>query len=146
MSKITERIVEVAKSKVASTDWKYDTEKDEFGKDTNKCNKFVYDVLVEAGVRPPPTVAKYVVFTRPPTAGEWADPKVSIKGWLQVADAQPGDVAAEAHAYRDATGHVAIVVGPKETVSASAPLGGVIVQNDWGFRDGQEPTFRRYSE
>jgi hypothetical protein len=121
----------------------YTKEKDDFGKNTNKCNKFVYDVLVEAGVTPPPEVPKYVVFKRPPTAGEWADPSVKIEGWVVVTDPKPGDVVAEAHHYSDATGHVGIVVGDKQTVSASALVGGVIVPNDWGFRPDQKPTFRR---
>jgi cell wall-associated NlpC family hydrolase len=145
MSVMTDAIVRVARSKVGSQDWAYAKEKDDFGKNTNKCNKFVYDVLVEAGVKPPPVVPKYVVFTRPPTAGEWADPQVKIEGWAVVSSAQPGDVVAEAHQYSDATGHVGIVVAEKLTVSAAATVGGTIVQNDWGFRKDNKPTFRRYN-
>ena len=59
-------IVRIARSKVGSKDWLCATEKGNFGKNTNKCNQFVYDVLVEAGVKPPPVVPKYVVLARPP--------------------------------------------------------------------------------
>jgi hypothetical protein len=143
MALMAAQIVRVANGKVGSKEWLYGAEKDEFKANTNKCNKFVYDVLVEAGVKPPPSVPKYVVFSRPPTAGEWADPAVEIMGCKVVTDAQPGDVAAEAHQYSDATGHVAIVVATNLTVSAAATFGGQIVKNDWGFRKDQSPTFRR---
>ena len=143
MSSLSGEIARVARSRVGSQDWRYDKEKDGFPKNTNKCNQFVYDVMVEAGVKPPPVVPKYLVFSRPPTAGEWADPSVKIEGWTVVSEPQPGDVIAEAHQYSDATGHVGIVVGDKKTVSASALVGGVIVENDWGFRSDNKPTFRR---
>src|SRR6516164_8779070 len=122
MPSLPDQIVRVARRKVGRQYWMYTKEKDDFGKNTNKCNKFVYDVLVEAGVKPPPVVPKYVVFTRPPTAGEWADPQVKIEGWDVVNSAKPGDVVAEAHQYSDATGHVGIVVGDKLTVSAAATV------------------------
>jgi hypothetical protein len=145
MSTTAATIARVARSKVGSQDWMYSKAKGDFGKNTNKCNLFVYDVLVEAGVKPPPVVPRYIVFSRPPTAGEWADPSVTINGWTVVSDAQAGDVVAEAHNYSDATGHVGIVVDKQQTVSASALVGGVIVQNDWGFRADNKPTFRRFT-
>lgn len=137
-------IARVARSKAGSQDWMYDKVKDNFAANTNKCNKFVYDAIIEAGVKAP-TVSMYVVFSRPPTAGEWADPKVEISGWSVVDDPQPGDVVAEAHRYADATGHVGIVVGSRETASANANVGGTITVNDWGFRPDQHCTFRRYA-
>jgi hypothetical protein len=148
MSPLATKIVSVATGKVGSNDWAYDREKDNFGKNTNKCNKFnkfVYDVMVEAGVQPPPSIPRYLIFSRPPTAGEWATPSTTIDGWVVVETPAPGDVVAEAHNYSDATGHVGIVVGDKLTASASALVNGQIVQNDWGFRSDNKPTFRRYS-
>lgn len=145
MSHRAAKIVEVAKGYVGHRDWMAEVEKDEFKNGTNKCNKFVYDVMVAAGASPFPAVSRRIFWSRPPLAREWADPSVEIEGWEVVEAPRPGDVVAEAHEYADATGHVAIVVGPGETVSASAPLGGVIVRNDWGFRRGQKPTFRRHS-
>lgn len=145
MSSLAAEIVRVARSQVGRKDWMYSATRDEFGPGTNKCNKFVYDVLVEVHVTPPPKVTIYVFFGRPPLAGEWADPKVAIDGWEVVATPLPGDVIAEKHLYSDATGHVGIVVGSGLTVSASSYVGGVIVENDWGFRAGDVPVFRRYS-
>jgi hypothetical protein len=145
MPSLAASITRVARSKIGSQEWLYGKEKGNFGKNTNKCNQFVYDVLVEAGVKPPPVVPKYIILRRPPTAGEWADPSIQIEGWVVVTDPKAGDVVAEAHNYSDATGHAGIVVDNGQTVSARALVGGVIVQNDWGFRSDNKPTFRRYS-
>ena len=144
MADMIPAIIRVASRKVGKNDWLYATAKDDFGANTNKCNQFVYDVMVEAGLVPKPTVPKYVLWTRPPTAGEWATPSVAIAGWVVVTDPKPGDVVAEAHNYADATGHVGIVIGEKMTASASALAKGQIVQNDWGFRTDSKPTFRRF--
>jgi len=145
MSSKAGEIVKVAISKVGSNQWQYAVEKDDFGKNTNKCNKFVYDVMVEAKTNPLPQVSHYVVWSRPPLAREWADPNTTIEGWKIVTSPQPGDVVAEAHNYADATGHVGIVVAKNQTISASALVGGTIVMNDWGFRKDNKPTFRRFS-
>lgn len=138
-------IVRIARSKVGSHDWLYDAKKDNFAEKTHKCNKFVYDVLLEAGMKPPEMSKWHGLGTRAPTAGEWATASTVIPGWTVVTAAQPGDVVAEAENYSDATGHVGIVVGAKSTVSAAAlpPKPGTVVENDWGFRSGQKPTFRR---
>ena len=85
-------IVRVARQYLGSELWLYRASKDNFGKNTNKCNQFVFDVITEAGV----------------------------------------------------TGHVGVVVGARQTASASSREGGKIVINDWGFRAGNVPTFRRY--
>lgn len=146
MSATTDAIARTARSYVGSKAWRYDTAKGDFGANTNKCNQFVYDVMVAAGVNPPPSVSKYIFFSRPPTAGEWADASLKIDGWAVVSTPQPGDVVAEAHNYSDATGHCGVVTGPNLTASASSLVGGDIVQNDWGFRADNKPTFRRYGK
>jgi cell wall-associated NlpC family hydrolase len=143
MSQFAKAIVRVARSKAGRQDWLFGAEKDNFAKNSHKCNQFVHDVMVEAGVRPLPVVPKRVFLTRPPTAGEWASLFQKINGWEIVTDPQPGDVVAEAADYSDATGHVGIVVGDKLTASASSKEGGLIVENDWGFRPENNPTFRR---
>lgn len=143
MATAAERIVRAAKAKVGSKAWAYATAKDDFDANTNKCNQFVYDIMVEANVSPLPEVSKRIFWSRPPLAREWATASVEIKGWTVVSDPQPGDVVAEAHNYADATGHVGIVVDKKKTASASALVGGEIVINDWGFRKDSKPTFRR---
>lgn len=147
MSTYAARIVGIARSHIASQLWRYSVAKDNFGRNTNKCNKFVYDVMVEAGIKPPPqvTIPGWIWDTiRPPTAGEWATAAVAIPDWNVVANPQPGDVVAEAHHYSDATGHCGIVVGDKETVCYSSLLHGVIDLTDWGFRADSKPTFRRF--
>lgn len=139
-------IVRVARAKVGSRAWLYSVKKDEFDVNTNKCNKFVYDVLVEAGVTPPPRIGTWWgLRSRPPLAGEWANPNLVVPGWITVTSPLPGDVVAEAHQYSDATGHVGIVVAAGRTVSAAAlpPLPGTVIENDWGFRSGQTPVFKR---
>jgi RHS repeat-associated protein len=71
-------------------DWAYLTKKGNFQVGSNKCNKFVYDVLKEAG-------AIATVKNRPPLAAEWADPKTKIKNWRMLGTnetPEPGDVAA----------------------------------------------------
>ena len=144
----TARIVRVARSYIDSKLWMYAVAKDNFGENTNKCNKFVYDIMVEVGINPPPqvTVPGWIWDTiRPPTAAEWASATVAIPYWNIVAEPQPGDVVAEAHHYSDATGHCGIVVGNKETVCYSSLLSGVIDLTDWGFRADSKPTFRRYA-
>lgn len=144
-------IPRVARQYTGSTLWLYSVAKDNFAVGTNKCNKFVFDVIVEAGVSPRPTVPRltFGLFRnglRPPTAGEWATSTVHIPGWVVVTTAQAGDVVAEAHQYSDATGHVGIVVGDRQTASASSAhaVAGTIVVNDWGFRSDSAPTFRRF--
>ena len=114
------------------------------------CNKFVYDVLQEVGANPPKIFRPSTVsgqlyklaferlYQTPPLAHEWADPGFYLPFWEIVqggsANAQPGDVIAEQHT--NGGGHSGIVVGNRQTASASA-VGlnlGKIVINDWGFR------------
>lgn len=91
----------------------------------------------------------------PPTAHEWADPKVPIKGWsspMPLSKARPGDVIAQAHG---AWGHSGIVVAPGQTASVNSTThpAGIVTVNSWGFRPrGQNgegrndpaPVVRRY--
>ena len=149
-----DKIANVAKSKVGSHDWDYDKEKDNFDKNTNKCNKFVYDVLKEAGASPgtPNTsLVKKILGMQgyPPVAQQWADPNYSIPNWrvLQPGESpQPGDVVAQKINYSDATGHVGIVVGNGQTVSQWSEPQEIVGQNDWGFRPEQQGqvVYRRY--
>lgn len=44
----------------------------------------------------------------------------------------------------DATGHCGIITGDKKTASANANADGRITINDWGFRNDNHPTIRRY--
>jgi hypothetical protein len=139
MGRLAGEIARVARSKYGSRLWRFDVAKDDFKAGTNKCNKFVLDVLVEAGAAAPLVSVWLGLKRRPPTAGEWADPGQDIPGWEVVTDPRPGDVVAEAIRYSNATGHCGIVVGPNETASANSNIGGNIDVNDYGFRpDGAE--------
>jgi hypothetical protein len=139
----------------------------------NKCNLFVHDVLTTAGLQAPlslGTRARYYLnmankASYPASAGDWAFPHPTITCWKPVPPfasvfgnmlppdvSIPGDVIAEAINYSDASGHVGIIVGPRQTVSAdsSAPCissppnvfpglppnspAGTIDISDWGFR------------
>jgi RHS repeat-associated protein len=154
---VRDKVVRTAKSYVGSEDWQYAKTKDNFGSETNKCNQFVYDVLKQSGADPgTPNRSGWIKRTLglgekyPPTAGQWADPNVSIPGWevLKPGESpQPGDVAAQKIDYADATGHVAIVTGANETTGTSTTDGvDAIKTSDWGFRDSQKGkvVFRRY--
>jgi hypothetical protein len=73
--------------------WAMDAKKDDFGKGTNKCNQFVYDVVTEAGAGGD-AIEKG---GWPPQAAAWANPKIDIANWRPLdkgESLQPGDVAA----------------------------------------------------
>jgi RHS repeat-associated protein len=111
-----------------------------FGPNTEKCNLFVRDTIAKGGGAVPSYSNSFIgsIFhghhEYPPTAGAWANG--NVKGWAVTTQPRPGDVAAEPHQYSDATGHAGIVVGGRQTVSASA-LTQTIIKNDWGFRSDQ---------
>ena len=154
-----QQIADLAKSKVGSHDWDYDKEKDNFDANTNKCNKFVYDILKQSGASPGtpngnPVKKFFGGQGSPPTATQWADPNYKIPNWrvLQPGESpEPGDVVAQKINYSDATGHVGIVVGGGQTVSQLSTPSEIVGQNDWGFRTGtaeqgrvDQVVYRRY--
>ncbi|HBL58676.1 MAG TPA: hypothetical protein DDZ80_09215 [Cyanobacteria bacterium UBA8803] len=138
-------IVREARRHIGSGTWAYSANRPPYGSGTNKCNLFVYEVVNNAGAPVPMqerwSWSQFEYVQYPPLAGQWANPSFTIPGWVVVTEPQPGDVAAIAINYSDASGHVAIVSGPNTTISATA---NEVVENDWGFRAGQTPTFRRY--
>ncbi len=161
-------LVDKALAKKGSADWDAIVAKPPYPAGANKCNLFVSDMANEAGM-PVPLVSRYLGFVSyPPLAGRWADSSVPIGDWTVVTDPKPGDVIAER--YSDdtlASGHMGIVSYPcpatptsvtlaagddksvtlelkRRTLSQSAYTGRV-EDNDWGWRAGQSPVFRRYS-
>lgn len=139
-------LVDSARQVVSSTEWAYDANRPPYPSGTNKCNLFVFEMANRSG-RPVEMFDRwswsnlgYVDY--PPLAGQWGDPSVTIPGWEVVTDPQPGDIAAIKQNYSDASGHVGIVSGPNSTISATNDQ---VVENDWGFRPGQQPVFRRYT-
>ncbi|SMF83195.1 FG-GAP-like repeat-containing protein [Pseudobacteriovorax antillogorgiicola] len=152
---VRRKIADTALNYVDSTDWSLESTKDQFGSGDFKCNKFVYDVASEAGAAIPNIrgggVSGYLgrTFgfeyegTSPPTASDWADPRVKIEGWEVVNDPQPGDIAASQSTGRGYTGHVGIVVGANATVSQSSKANRVVV-SEWGFTPNV--TYRRFKQ
>ncbi|RFS20233.1 RHS repeat-associated core domain-containing protein [Chitinophaga silvatica] len=108
-----DRLVKTAEKHVGETAWALEVSKDNVESGKWKCNKFVYDMLVEAGFSIGlPNGNGGLGGKYPYTASQWADPKLKIPGWIVVATPEPGDIAAYADAgYHDATGHVGIYVG-----------------------------------
>lgn len=114
-----------------------------YPKNSNKCNKLPADVIEKStGTRP--SVPKgglqgSLGLTRDPTAHEWADPNVKIKGWSEprpISEARPGDVIAQQHNKDGPWGHVGVVAGPGQTVSVNSAVQpeGQVTNNNWGFR------------
>lgn len=117
-----EEIVKNAKSKDKSKEYSYEGSKDDYDENTNKCNKFVYDILKKTGIAPPRVngniLKRIVGLGSPVTAGQWADPNYSIPGWEIVTSPQAGDIVAISANFSDATGHVAIMISSTESVGA----------------------------
>ncbi len=132
------RIAEIANGYVGSTDYNLLSKKDDFLPGNPKCNKFVYDVLLQAGASPglPNQPGRWgMPGSKPPIAVQWANTNYNIPGWVVVSSPMPGDIASF-------NGHVGIVFVNGLTISATLRDG--VVRNDWGFRAGQTPVFRRF--
>jgi len=133
-----ERIVGIANGYVGSIDYNLLSKKGDFLPGNTKCNKFVYDVLLQAGASPglpnQPDIWG-MPGPKPPIAAQWANANYNIPGWVVVSSPTPGDVASF-------SGHVGITFGNGLTISATLHNG--VVRNDWGFRIGQTPVFRRF--
>lgn len=122
MHNIGEKIAKTAESYENSSDWAYNTAKDDFPANTNKCNKFVDDVLTKNGAAPYRDRDGDA-----PMAGDWGNPnKKTIAGkngtWRIVKSAQRGDVIARTATYSDATGHVVIAISSNETIGTHGNL------------------------
>jgi hypothetical protein len=136
-------IARIASGYDGSKNWLYSMD----GKESYKCNKFVADVLREAGI---PVDGQHFTYTgrAAPTAGDWGDPDKKIPGWevIDIKDAKPGDVIAEDHWWNpDASGHVGIIVGDRQTASSSAIFDGAdkgkITIGKFGFPSNDPSAF-----
>lgn len=114
------KIANNAKKHNGSTDWSVDEWNGRFGSGTNKCNVFVDDVLDSSGVDTgdPNGISANLGLGSPVTAGQWADPNYEISGWKVVSSPQAGDIVAIKANFRDASGHVAIMVSPTQSIGA----------------------------
>ncbi|UWW97426.1 MAG: CHAP domain-containing protein [Candidatus Cardinium sp.] len=106
-----------------------------FGAGYAKCNLFVAEVLANIGLY----TASHgesgwrLLTLRIPTASDWANDRVP--GFNRTSYPKPGSIVAEKYdGYRDATGHVGIVVDYGQTVGTNAYLEGRLCKNDFGFR------------
>lgn len=134
-------IARYAREQIGSRKWTVESSH-QTGRNTFKCNIFVADVLKHERAYAP---NRWPFFYSPIGADQWADPdsrylKDSDYWNLCSGRPQTGDVIAE-------HGHVGIVTGYRRTTSASArtdPMG-IVVENDWGFRSGNNPTCWRYN-
>lgn len=121
-------IVTIAQTHVGSTAWADETTNGNFEPGSNKCNKFVYDVLTAAGASPgEPNHGELQWWNKyPPTAAQWADPNYNIPGWDVLGSGDtplPGDVVAQQIGYVGrATGHV-MIVGADGTVIGTGDSG-----------------------
>jgi hypothetical protein len=116
------------------------------GRISPKCNKFAWDALANGG-----DPAGRMPDGRIPSASEWANPKVDIPSYYILPSGSilnPGDVISNGQ-------HMGLYVsldsGNPGTISAAFPFSagtgynGGVVNNDWGFRDGQSYVARRCS-
>jgi len=138
------RINRVAVMHNNSKAWAFAVAKGDFAANTNKCNKFVIDVIREAG-------AAAVVMGRQPLAAEWAHPGTRIPGWRLIDQGeapQAGDVAAYALSGGGArySGHTGLIVdlGSGQLTNMSAhedsvyPIAGQ-------FENNPATRYRRYT-
>ncbi len=137
ISATAQQIVDLARGEVGSTVWARAANRSPYGPPQAwKCNIFVYEIATNAGASIPLNT-RFSWRNRgrvqyPPLARDWE--RSSISGWSTVNIPQPGDVAAY-------SGHVGFVSSPNTTISATETN---VVENDWGFRGGQKPVFKRY--
>lgn len=145
-----DKIAGIAGKYNGSTKWGFAKRKDNFPPNTDKCNKFVYDVTQEGGAEP--LVIGSDGKLRPPLAAEWADPNTKIANWRPLdknEQPQPGDVAAYklpggGTAY---TGHSGIVTGvdPDGRVHGIAAHPDVVGPDDkFNSTPDRAVTYRRY--
>ena len=108
-----------------------------FSSGTYKCNLFADTQYEGSGYNLPNIGGSWLsqLFDKyPPGAQSLSDQNYAVPGWPVVSGpAQKGDLIAD-------QGHVGIVSGTSQTISAS-PSG--VVENNWGFRQGQSPVVRR---
>ena len=149
-----------------SQDWLFSKAKGNFAAGQNKCNLFFYDTVTSAGAyvplfRHPASIAHLKlsdfglgdVYGRPgiPLAKDLATTQLIVRNWVIVPAPAAGDAVAVGHnMFGD--GHVSIVVGPDQSISASTvvddpKLKGLIKVGAFGLRgtEGGTPVvFRRY--
>ena len=160
-------VVAAARKYIGNQDWALSEDRPPYPPGANKCNLFVTEVVTEAGRAAPWqsrfSLSRLATVEYPPLAGQWADPGIELGKWRVVSSPVPSGVVAEKINYSNATGHVGVVGDPlsgssaatvvsaqRVSVAINLPLqtisaaSSAVLNNDWGFRQGQLPVFRRW--
>lgn len=135
---------ELARKYNLSTDWAYNARKGNFPPGSNKCNKFVYDVIKECGADMNVLRGEW-----PPRAADWADPRTKIGFWRPLRPGEtpaPGDVAAYkipggGSAFSGHTGFIVTGQRRLENMSAHDDRVGYVPGQ---FFDNRNTGYRRY--
>jgi len=151
---IQSKIVACARSHVGSSEWRVLTCKKsadgkvQFNVGEPKCNLFVYEVLVGAGVgQYLPNKPGFLgsIFNqlqeRPYTAGQWYEGQVPHTELVGTGEdglnkCQPGDIVTNGN-------HIGIITEPHKTVSASSK-DNAVVENDWAWRKDEYSKVKIY--
>jgi len=146
---IAEHILNNAFKSVGSGIYDINMVRGPYGEGKNKCNLYIHETLCSAGSCPPLRDRIFNPPAYPLLAKDYADREKNINGLPVVAGApMPGDIVAESIDYSNASGHVGIVVSydpvtkTGKSISVSSYTEKVEI-TDWGFRHGQNVTFRR---
>ncbi len=144
-----QKIVEAAQKQIGSGDWHFKVAKGNFGRNTYKCNLFVYDMLTDAGASPGLPKGHWWK-SYPPLAANWADPSFAIPGWRVLSSGespQPGNVVGQRIQWPNgATGHV-MIVGPNASfigVGESEKIENVAAKMMGKDKPGGLLVYRRY--
>jgi len=143
ISDFKKEIVRIARANIGEHAWDYfpsrqakRNENVKFGMCEYKCNLFVYEILLASLIdigTPNETSEKRWMLRlegkgdRPPTAGQWYNDEVPYFEEIDKEDVEGGDICSDGS-------HVGIVSKFGSTISAN---GQVVIENDWGFRNGQ---------
>lgn len=127
--------------------WAYNVVKDDFGINTNKCNKFVYDVINEAGAS---ALVSVRGVRRQPLAAEWADPNTVIPGWRVLSSAespQGGDVAAYPLSGGGGafSGHTGLIISTSAGLTNISAHGDAVYSTPGQFENNATTRYRRYT-
>lgn len=148
------KVVEFCNNHLGSSDWSYDVSRTSedgkitFDKEVWKCNLFVYEALVSAGVDVP--IYNKNGKNYPPNSKEWYNGDVDgftyVGEGLEALDnSWPGDIIVLYTSYFfdliKTDHHVGIITGPSKTCSAAQDS---IIENDWGWRTSQWRKVRIY--
>ena len=148
------RIFKTAEANIGKTAWAFNNKRQAkrnpsvcFNSFENKCNLFVYEVILAAGydVGTPnsinglahPILAAQGKLARPPCAIDWYNK--TVPGMDFIGEGQDGKNKCEAGDIITDGTHMGIVAGNNQTISANS---NEVVQNNWGFRGENVRIFR----